>query len=138
MLRIRAPFLSALGLLFVALLGMTHPPTGKAADVPPDPILYMDADSIFFLRSLEWQSGYIRHQEKLLHHNVRMKYWRSKLTPDMALVFDTLGYPSGRVMLTPVGHREELWYFGQMNPPLRFVDGALVNQDQFEIYRSRP
>lgn len=138
MLRIHAPLLCALGLLCVALLGMSHPPSEQPAEVGPDPILYMDADSVFYLRSLQWHSGNSRHQEKLLVRAIRMKYWRAGLPPDMAMVFDTLGYPSGRVLLTPVGHHEEWWYYQQLSPPLRFRDGFLINPDQFEIYRSHP
>jgi hypothetical protein len=31
-----------------------------------------------------------------------------------------------------VGHTEEWWYYGQLNPPLRFRDGELIDTDRFE------
>ena len=84
----------------------------------------MDADSVFFLRSQEWWSGNVRHQEKLLLHSLKMKCWRDHLPDDMRLVFDELGYPTGRVLLTPYGHTEEHWYYGPAGPPIRFVTAS--------------
>ena len=105
--------------------------------VGPDQILFADADSIYYLRSLDWHSKNARHQEKLLLTNLRMRYWRDHLPLDMRVVFDELGYPTGRVLLTPMGHTEEWWYYGQMQPPLRFRDGVLLDGDRFDRYRGR-
>lgn len=112
-------------------------PGAGTAFVGPTQILFADADTVFFLRSREWWSGNVREQEKLLLHNLRMQYWRSRLPSDMRLVFDELGYPTGRVMLTPVGHTEEWWYYGQLAPPIRFRDGELLDWDRFELQQSR-
>ena len=95
----------------------------------PTAILYMDADTVMVLRTLEWHSEAARHQDKLLHTKVRMQYWLEHIPADMRRVFDTLGYPTGRVLLTPVGHTEEHWYYGQLAPPLVFRDGVLANPD---------
>lgn len=105
--------------------------------VGPTQMLFQDSDTVLVLVSKEWQAASVRHQEKLLRHGVRVAYWRNHLPSDMRLVFDALGYPTGRVLLTPVGHTEELWYYGQLNPPIRFRDGVLVNRDLFESYRGR-
>lgn len=107
------------------------PPAGTAF-VGPTQILFADADTVFVLRSKAWWSGNVREQEKLLLHNLRMRYWLSHLPSDMRVVFDRLGYPSGRVMLTPVGHTEEWWYYGQLSQPLRFRDGELLDWDLLE------
>ncbi len=135
MLRLRALLLCAMIALAVtaSALAAPDPPTV----VGPTQILYMDADSIYYLRSMEWWSGNVRHQEKLLLHSIRMQYWSEHLPPDMRRVFDALSFPTGRVLLTPVGHTEELWHYGQMDVPLRFRDGVLLNPDQFEAYLRR-
>jgi len=111
-------------------------PSAGSSFVGPTQILFADADTVFFLRSREWWSGNVRQQEKLLLHSLRMQYWRGHLPSDMRLVFDKLGYPTGRVMLTPVGHTEEWWYYGQLAPPLRFRDGELLDRDRFELRQS--
>lgn len=98
----------------------------------PTRILFVDADSVLLLVTKEWLSASVRHQEKLLRHSVRMAYWLAHIPPDMRMVFDALGYPTSRVLLTPVGHTEEWWYYGQLNPPLRFRDGELIDTDRFE------
>ncbi len=138
MLRHRALLLGALCALSTGLLGATPTPLrAQPTVVGPSQILYVDADTVFFLRSLDWQSANARHQEKLLLHSLRMRYWRARLPVDMRRVYDALGYPTGRVLLTPVGHTEEWWYYGQLNPPLRFRDGALLDRDRFESYQAR-
>lgn len=104
--------------------------------VGPTQILFVDADSVYWLRSAEWNSEYVRNQEKVLLHSLRMKYWRNHLPPDMRRVFDTLGYPVGRVIHTPVGHVEEWWTYRLLDPPLRFRDGELLDTDRFEALRS--
>jgi hypothetical protein len=98
----------------------------------PTQILFVDADSVLFVVTKEWMSASVRHQEKLLRHSVRMAYWLEHIPADMRMVFDALGYPTSRVLLTPVGHTEEWWYYGQLNPPLRFRDGELIDTDRFE------
>jgi hypothetical protein len=55
----------------------------------------------------------------------------------MAMVFDALGYPTGRVLSQPAGHQEEWWYYGQLQPPLRFRDGVLLDRDRFEALAGR-
>ena len=109
----------------------------KADFVGPTQILFADADSVFLLRSLAWHAANVRHQEKLLLTSLRMKYWRDHLPSDMRLVFDTLGYPMSRVIHTPVGHTEEWWFYGLLDPPLRFRDGNLIDADRLEALRSR-
>ena len=137
MFRHLALLLGALAAGFT-LLGAAPPPTPYSRSyVGPDQILFADADTIFYLRSLDWHSGNVRHQEKLLLTNLRMRYWRNNISTDMRIVFDELGYPTGRVLLTPMGHTEEWWYYGQMQPPLRFRDGVLLDPDRFDRYRSR-
>ena len=123
-----------LGALALLTLGATPPQAGSTTFVGPTQILFSDADSVLVLSTVEWQSASARHQEKLLHHALRMAYWRSHIAPDMRTVYDALGYPTGRVLLTPVGHTEEHWFYGQLNPPLVFRDGELQNSDLFERY----
>lgn len=109
---------------------------GDARVVGPTQILYADADTIFFLRSKEWWSNAVPHREKLLLHGLRMRYWRDRLPVDMRVVFDELGYPTGRVLHTPVGHTEEWWYYGALSSPLRFRDGVLLDRAGFDRLRS--
>ena len=113
-------------------------PEPTPAFVGPTQILFADADTVFFLRSREWWSDNVREQEKLLLRNLRIQYWRDHLPGDMRMVFESLGYPTGRVLLTPIGHTEEWWYYGQLEPPLRFRDGSLLDQDRFERYLPHP
>ena len=129
----------ALGAGLLAASG-TVPARAVAAEqsyVGPTDILFMDADTVFLLRSKEWNSAAVRQQEKLLLHSLRMRYWRAHLPSDMRRVFDAIGYPIGRVIQTPVGHTEEWWYYGPLDPPLRFRDGELIDTDRFEALRSR-
>jgi hypothetical protein len=120
----------------VALLALGTPPARVFADpttyLGPTRILFVDADTVLTLVTKEWLSASTRHQEKLLRHGVRMAYWRSHISPDMGKVFDGLGYPLGRVIHTPVGHTEEWWYYGLLDPPIRFRDGELIDADRFE------
>lgn len=145
MIRHRALLLCVLIALSIPLIGYAPaqygmraapPPQGPEA-VGPSQILYMDADSVFFVRSQEWWSANVKHEEKLLLRSLRLKYWSEHLPPDMYLVFETLGYPIGRTLLTPVGHTEEWWYYKLLDPPLRFRDGILLDQDRFEAYSAR-
>ncbi len=131
MLRHPALLLGALALLS---LGAAPPPSPTTIYVGPTQILFEDADSVLVLSTREWQSAGVREQEKLLHTRLRLSYWRTHLPPDMRMVFDALGYPTGRLLLTPVGHTEEHWFYGQLQPPLVFRDGALTNPDLFERY----
>lgn len=110
---------------------------GAPTVVGPDMILFVDADSVYYLRSQEWWSANVKHQEKLLLRGLRLKYWSEHLPPDMRLVYKTIGYPVSRVLLTPVGHSEEWWYFKLLDPPLRFRDGILLDPDRFEAYLAR-
>jgi hypothetical protein len=134
--RHRGPLLCGLAALLFAVLGMAPPP-GAPAVVGPTAILYMDADTVFFIRSQAWQSAETKQEEKLLLKALRFKYWSERLPPDMKLTFDTLGYPSGRVLLKPVGHTEEWWYYRMLDPPLRFRDGVLLDPDRYEAYLAR-
>lgn len=126
--------LAALALTFA----LAAPPARAQMDyVGPTQILLIEGDSVAVVRSAEWLSAYTRHQEKLLLTSLRMRFWRDHLPSDMRRVFDELGYPSGRVLLTPMGHTEEHWYYGQLLPPLRFRDGALLDEDRFDALRAR-
>jgi hypothetical protein len=129
MLRLRALLLGALAL---TLVGAAPPPPTPYVHsyLGPTAILFADADTVMVLRTLEWHSANVRHQEKLLRTELRMQYWRAHLPTDMRRVFDTLGYPTGRLLLTPVGHTEEHWFYGQLAPPLVFRDGVLTNPDR--------
>jgi hypothetical protein len=141
-LRAHLVFASALAAgVLAAASGLPGRPA-LAADVAtrfvgPTDILFADADSAFLLRSLAWHSAAVRHQEKLLLHSLRMRYWRDHIPSDMRRVFDALGYPASRVIHTPVGHTEEWWHYGLLDPPLRFRDGALLDGDRFEALLSR-
>ena len=132
-----APLSGALVALAAALfLSGASPARAQTTIVGPTDILLVDADSVLILRTVEWLSAKTRHQEKLLLVSLRMRYWRDHIPPDMRLVFDTLGFPTGRVLLTPVGHTEEWWYYGQLRPPLRFRDGILLDVDEFDALRT--
>jgi hypothetical protein len=127
----------ALSLGAVLLFALAAPPAPVSAAetktyLGPTMILFQDADSVLYLVSKEWLSASARNQEKLLRHAIRMEYWLEHLPPDMRMVFDTLGYPLSRVLATPVGHTEEWWYYGMLDPPLRFRDGTLIDTDRFE------
>jgi len=125
----------------LALLFLGAPPTRVSADTTtflgPTRILFADADTVLLLVTKEWLSASVRHQEKLLRHSIRMTYWLEHIPADMRMVFDALGYPTSRVLLTPVGHTEEWWYYGQLNPPFRFRDGELIDTDRFEALTRR-
>jgi hypothetical protein len=120
----------------LALLSLGAPPARVFADATtflgPTRILLVDADSVLVVVSREWLSASVRHQEKLLRHSLRMAYWRDHIPADMRMVFDALGYPANRVLHTPVGHTEEWWYYGLLDPPIRFRDGALIDTERFE------
>ena len=122
------------------LLWLAPQPSRAAEDpttfVGPTQILF-DGDSVYTVVSKEWLSASVRHQEKLLRYSVRMAYWREHISEDMRTVFDTLGYPTGRVLATTAGHAEEWWYYGQLMPPLRFRDGELLDTDRFEDLLAR-
>jgi hypothetical protein len=135
MLRLRALLLGALAL--AALAAVPALSTAQVSFAGPTDILLVKADSVFLLRSLDWHSGNVRHQEKLLLNSLRMRFWRDHLPSDMRRVYDALGYPTGRVLLTPVGYTEEWWYYGQLKPPLRFRDGALLDDERFEALARR-
>jgi len=127
----------ALATVAVALL-LTGASLSRAETtlVGPTDILLVDADSVLIVRTIEWLSAKTRHQEKLLLISLRMRYWRDHIPSDMRMVFDALGYPTGRVLTTPVGHTEESWYYGQLRPPLRFRDGILLDVDEFDALRT--
>jgi len=131
MLRLRALLL---GVAALALVGAAPPPPAPYFQtyLGPTDILFADADTVMVLHTLEWHSANYRHQEKLLLTGLRMSYWADHLPPDMRDVFDLLGYPTGRLLLTPVGHTEEHWFYGQLEPPLVFRDGVLQNPDRLE------
>ena len=126
--------LAAIALLH--LLDATPAPAQNAFVGPTD-ILLVGGDSVQVLRTVEWLSAKTRHQEKLLLNSIRMRYWRDHIPASMRQVYDELGYPTGRVLLTPVGHTEEWWYYGQLRPPLRFRDGELLDVDAFDTLRAR-
>jgi len=138
MLRHLAPTaLLVLALASLSALGAPSPARAETKEiVGPSQIFYMDADTVFALASKEWISKSVRHQEKLLRYSLRINYWRNHIAPDMRRVFDALGYPTGRVLSQPTGHTEEAWYYGQLSPPIRFRDGALVNEDRFDALRA--
>ena len=132
-----ALLLGAVSLLsFLSLLSFWPPPARAIAEetrfVGPTRILLADGDSVLYVVSRDWLSASVRHQEKLLRYAVRMAYWRDHIPEDMRMVFDELGYPTSRVLLTPTGHTEEWWYYGPLAPPLRFRDGQLIDNDRFE------
>ncbi len=138
MFRHPAPLPGALFALAVAFaLSSPAPARSEVRHVGPTDILLLDADSVQIVRTVEWQSAKTRHQEKLLLNAIRMRYWRDHIPADMRLVYDEIGYPTGRVLLTPVGHTEEWWYYGQLRPPLRFRDGVLLDADAFDALRAR-
>ncbi len=130
----------ALAVVTTAVL-ITSTPTAHAQTkdiIGPSLIYYVDAGKVQVLATKEWQSASVRHQEKLLRYALRIAYWRDHIPGDMRRVFDTLGYPTGRVLSQPIGHSEEAWYYGQLSTPIRFRDGVLMNADAFEALRSRP
>ena len=138
MFRHPAPLPGALLAIAVAIiLSNPMPARSEVEHVGPTDILLVDADSVQILRTVDWQSAKTRHQEKLLLNSLRMRYWRDRLPAGMRLVYDEIGYPTGRVLLTPVGHTEEWWYYGQLRPPLRFRDGELLDVDAFDALRAR-
>jgi hypothetical protein len=126
----------ALLLGVATLLSLGALPSRVLADTTtflgPTRILFVDADTVLTMVTREWVSASTRHQEKLLRRGVRMAYWRDHIPPDMRMVYDGLGYPLNRVIHTPVGHTEEWWYYGLLDPPLRFRDGELIDTDRFE------
>ncbi|HEY3156868.1 MAG TPA: hypothetical protein VGK76_09650 [Candidatus Eisenbacteria bacterium] len=136
MLRRLALLLGAAVLLSIGPLP-ARVPAETTTFLGPTQILFVDADSVLFVVTKEWMSASVRHQEKLLRHSVRMAYWLEHIPADMRMVFDALGYPTSRVLLTPVGHTEEWWYYGQLNPPFRFRDGELIDTDRFEALTRR-
>ncbi len=125
--------------------------TARAQTPPPPPspysyqwkyvgpvlMLFSYADTTWDQRSSQWNTDSTNDYEKMLWTDIKMRFWRDHISDDQRLVFDTLGYPTGRVLLTPVGHTEELWYYSQTSAPLRFVDGALRNPNQFEAFQNR-
>ncbi len=127
--------LAVLALGVLALLTLGAPPrafAGGATYLGPTRILFVDADTVLTVVTREWLSANVRHQEKLLRQSVRMAYWRDHIPAEMRMVFDELGYPTSRVLYTPVGHTEEWWYYGALMPALRFRDGELIDTDRFE------
>lgn len=126
-----------LALLLGVLALLSSPPPSKVfaettTFVGPTRILFVDADTVLTVVTREWLSAATRNQEKLLRYGVRMRYWREHIPPDMRMVFDALGYPVSRVQHLPVGHTEEWWYYGLLDPPLRFRDGELLDTGRFE------
>jgi hypothetical protein len=94
-----------------------------------------NADTTWDRRAAQWNTDSTNDYEKMLWTGLKMRFWRNHISDDQRLVFDTLGFPTGRILLAPVGHKEELWYYSQMAPPLRFVDGDLENPSQFETFQ---
>ncbi|MBI4363943.1 MAG: hypothetical protein HY568_00800 [Candidatus Latescibacteria bacterium] len=140
MLRHHALLLGAIAALACAAApprSLEPPQTNQRSFLGPTQMLFQDSDTVLVLVSKEWQAGSVRHQEKLLRHGVRLAYWLKHIPSDQRMVFDALGYPTGRLLLTPVGHSEEWWYYGQLAAPLRFRDGALVDRNLFDSYRGR-
>jgi len=129
----------ALAATCLALLASPTPSASAQTKevVGPSRIYFIDADSVRVLATKAWQSGAVRHQEKLLRHALRLAYWREHVPGDMRRVFDELGYPTGRVISRPVGHVEEAWYYGQLAAPLRFRDGVLLDVARYDALRSR-
>ncbi|HSQ61173.1 MAG TPA: hypothetical protein VLT84_12220 [Acidobacteriota bacterium] len=134
------------GLALAVVLACSIPagPTGsdtalaqQPTIVGPSRILFVDADTVRVLVTKQWQSAASRHQEKLLRTSLRLQYWRNRIPADMRMVFDALGYPTGRVLAQPTGHSEEWWYYGQLAPPLRFRDGVLLDRARFESLARR-
>lgn len=125
------------GIAILALGAPVRVFADPTAYVGPTRILLVDADSVLTIVGREWLSRSVRHQEKLLRYSVRMAYWRDHIPADMRMVFDALGYPTSRVLRTPVGHTEEWWYYGILDPPLRFLNGALIDTDRFESLLGR-
>ena len=127
---------SILTLAWILLLAA--PALGAGDPAPeflgPTEILLVKADSVYLVRSLAWNSAAVPNREKLLLHGIRMRFWRDHLPSDMREVYDALGYPLGRTLHTPVGHTEEWWFYGLLDPPLRFRDGILLDRDRFEDY----
>jgi len=136
MLRLRLLLLGALTLLLLGA-GAPAPRPYVQSYLGPDDILFVDADTVLVLRTLEWHSANTAHREKLLMRHLRLQYWRMRIPADMRRVFDALGYPTGRLLLTPVGHSEEHWFYGQLSPPLVFRDGVLTNPDLLERMTAR-
>jgi hypothetical protein len=139
---LRHGFIALALVVFGALAGLAGPGPAGAQEpatqfVGPTRILFQDADSVFLRRAAEWNSASIADREKLLLVSLRMEYWKDHLPPDMREVYETLGYPIGRVLRTPVGHVEEWWYYGVLDPPLRFRDGELLDPDRLEALLSR-
>jgi hypothetical protein len=124
-------------LALVSIGAAPQPQPYTTTYVGPTGVLLADADSTLYYRTKQWVSGDAREQDKLLLMPIRMSYWRNHLPAEMRMVFDGLGYPTGRVRLTPVGHTEEWWYYGPLNAPLRFRDGALLDRKLFDEYRAR-
>jgi hypothetical protein len=123
--------LSALPALFIVALSLAAAARAQTVSLAgPTRIYLVDADSVFMVAAGNWQSTETRNQEKLLRYSLRLRYWRDHLPGEMRQVFDALGYPTGRVLLRPVGHEEEWWYYGQLQLPLRFRDGVLLDRDR--------
>lgn len=141
MLRLRFPGLvpAAFVACFLSSGPMVPEPAQaqQPAVVGPSRILFVDADTVRVLVTKQWQSAAARHQEKLLRTSLRLQYWRNRIPSDMRMVFDALGYPTGRVLSQPAGHSEEWWYYGQLAPPLRFRDGVLLDRARFESLAGR-
>jgi len=116
----------------IALVPALSAQAAEPTIVGPARIYLVDADSVFALATKAHQSPAVRHQEKLLRTALRLQYWRQHIPADMGMVFDVLGYPTGRVRSLPVGHEEEAWYYGQLQAPIRFRDGVLIDRDLFE------
>jgi hypothetical protein len=135
-----AAALLSLPALVPAARGQTMPPASQAyrwSYVGPQMMLFAYADSTLALRAKQWNTDSTNDYEKMLWVDIKMRFWRDHLPDDMRFAYDALGYPSGRVLLTPVGHKEELWYYSQHGPPLRFRDGVLMNRGVYQALTSR-